>query len=570
MDVFRKKKLCINSLREEDAGTMREKFLIGFIGLSMAFGMTAAHAAPAANEPAGKGALPIASGEWEPDGKSAEVLDNAAGASQEGAPAETPEQPAQSGAEEPATSQGQVPAASETAQPAPQVRDTKAAMDTRKIIINIPSRSLSLYEGDRKIRLYPVAVGKPSTPTPSGYYKIWSKDVNPVWIDPEEPDDPKSVIPSGESNPLGYRWMEIWGNYGIHGTNRPNSIGGTVSNGCIRMHEEDVEELFDLVQLGTPVEIHYNRVIVEKTPEDIIAYYVYPDCYGWQSISVSQVNKWLAGYGIQCFESDEAIESKIKASDGKPTYIGRVFGIMLDGKTIPAKAVEQDQVLYLPAMEIAEAANLNLGWDSTRHMLISDYGEVKGYEKKDYLYFKAEDVYRLFHMNGAMRADKQYSLTSAGAFSASVPAGQQIPAPYAEPEAKETAASGHQVPPVSEPAPPVRQNGGEAVKADPAAGDKNGVMTAPDGNRSGSAAAVNGKSRQQEKIEKDPRAEAAAADFERPSSYLKNREDDRNRETAEKQEERVSSNEGTKPNGRTSASEKRPILRNIDLEDEED
>ncbi len=549
---------------------MKEKFLIVFIGLFMAFGMPAANAAPSANEPAGKGALPIAAGSMEAEDIGAGAGNNPADGYQDKVQTGEANMNDRSEPEQSADSQAQTVSAAKASQPAAAKDNSKDAVNLRKIVINLPSRSLSLYEGNQKIRLYPVAIGKPSTPTPSGYFKIWSKDVNPVWIDPDDPDDPKSVIPSGESNPLGYRWMEIWGNYGIHGTNRPNSIGGTVSNGCIRMHEEDVEDLFDLVQLGTPVEIHYNRVIVEKTPEDVIAYYVYPDCYGWQSISVSQVNKWLAGYGIQCFESDEAIESKITASDGKPTYIGRVFGIVLDGKKIPAKAVEQDQILYLPAMEIAEAANLNLGWDSTRHMLMSDYGEVKGYEKKDYLYFKAEDAYRLFRMYGALRADKQYSLTSAGAFSEAYPAGQQIPAPYAEPEAKEPAASGHQVPPVSEPAPSVRQNGGEAAKSDPAAGNKNGVMNAPDGNRSGSADAEKGKSRQQEKIKKDPRAEAAAADFERPSSYLKNREDDRDREKAEKQEERVSSNAGTKSNGSTSVSEKRPILRNIDLEDEED
>ena len=110
----------------------------------------------------------------------------------------------------------------------------EAALNSRRIMINLASRSLALYEGTKKIRLYPIGPGKPGTPTPVGYFSIRSKDVNPTWTDPENPEN---SIASGESNPLGYRWMEIQGNYGIHGTNKPESIGHYVSNGCIRMNE---------------------------------------------------------------------------------------------------------------------------------------------------------------------------------------------------------------------------------------------------------------------------------------------------------------------------------------------
>lgn len=107
------------------------------------------------------------------------------------------------------------------------------------ILINLATRRLSYFEGDRRVNTYPVGVGKPSTPTPTGSYSVIEK----------------VMYPGGA---LGTRWMGLsipGGNYGIHGTNNPPSIGGYVSNGCIRMYNQDVEELFPKIEVGTPVEI---------------------------------------------------------------------------------------------------------------------------------------------------------------------------------------------------------------------------------------------------------------------------------------------------------------------------
>ena len=101
------------------------------------------------------------------------------------------------------------------------------------------SRQLRMYIGGELSKTYPVAVGKPATPTPSGDYKIVNKVMNPGGV-------------------LGTRWMGLnvpGGNYGIHGTNNPSSIGNRVSLGCIRMQNYSVEELFPQVPLGTPVRV---------------------------------------------------------------------------------------------------------------------------------------------------------------------------------------------------------------------------------------------------------------------------------------------------------------------------
>ncbi|WP_240419178.1 L,D-transpeptidase family protein [Paenibacillus periandrae] len=91
----------------------------------------------------------------------------------------------------------------------------------------------------QKLKTYTVAVGNPSTPTPVGEYKVVYKGKN--W---------------GPS--FGPRWLGLnvpWGTYGIHGTNKPYSIGQHQSHGCIRMHNNDVIELFEMIPLETKVTI---------------------------------------------------------------------------------------------------------------------------------------------------------------------------------------------------------------------------------------------------------------------------------------------------------------------------
>ncbi len=107
-----------------------------------------------------------------------------------------------------------------------------------QIIISIAAKTLSLYREGRLIKSYPVAIGKPTTPTPLGTFTIINKQVNP-------------------GGPFGTRWMGLSEpHYGIHGTNNPASIGTAASNGCIRMYNDDVNELFNQVPVGTVVTIY--------------------------------------------------------------------------------------------------------------------------------------------------------------------------------------------------------------------------------------------------------------------------------------------------------------------------
>lgn len=115
-------------------------------------------------------------------------------------------------------------------------------------------RLLALFAGQAPLRLYSVSVGTPEQPSPLGEFTISIHEKNPVWW--RENGKP---IPFGNpENPLGTRWLgfEEQSQYGIHGTNSEPTIGSFETQGCVRMHNPDVEALYDLLPDGTRVRIH--------------------------------------------------------------------------------------------------------------------------------------------------------------------------------------------------------------------------------------------------------------------------------------------------------------------------
>lgn len=123
-----------------------------------------------------------------------------------------------------------------------------------EIAIYPERHKLLVREHGQVIKTYPVAVGNPSTPTPVGDFRVEYKGTN--W---------------GPS--FGPRWIGLnvpWGNFGIHGTNKPYSIGQHLSHGCIRMFNKDVIELYELIPIGTKVTI-YGHVLgdTNQNPRDL-------------------------------------------------------------------------------------------------------------------------------------------------------------------------------------------------------------------------------------------------------------------------------------------------------------
>jgi hypothetical protein len=126
---------------------------------------------------------------------------------------------------------------------------------TGQIVVDLGDRYLYLYRDGRLVRSYPVAVGQPAYPTPTGTYAVVDMQMNPTWLPPNS-DWAKDAkpIPPGATNPLGTRWIGTSApGVGIHGTPDDASIGSYASHGCIRMHIPDAEDLYSRVVIGMPV-----------------------------------------------------------------------------------------------------------------------------------------------------------------------------------------------------------------------------------------------------------------------------------------------------------------------------
>jgi len=127
------------------------------------------------------------------------------------------------------------------------------------VVVKTRERRLYYVLGGRKAIRYPVGVGRAGMAW-SGTASIDGKYIRPAWSPPDmiKRENPRvpNVIPSGSpANPMGEAAMTLsgGGQYAIHGTNNPRSIGRFVSHGCIRMYNRDIMDLYNRVSLGTPV-----------------------------------------------------------------------------------------------------------------------------------------------------------------------------------------------------------------------------------------------------------------------------------------------------------------------------
>ncbi len=138
----------------------------------------------------------------------------------------------------------------------PEVPPTpEAVTNAVRLILKRSERRVYVYEGEKVVSSYRVAVGKPGWETPLGTFKVLTMEHNPIF----KSFKTGIIIEPGPDNPLGVRWIGIWTNgktqLGFHGTDQPELIGQAVSHGCIRMHNKDVTKLYDQVTEGTVVTI---------------------------------------------------------------------------------------------------------------------------------------------------------------------------------------------------------------------------------------------------------------------------------------------------------------------------
>ena len=159
------------------------------------------------------------------------------------------------------------------------------------IVINLPEHRLYWYPPaapgeSRVVWTFPVSIGKMDWHTPLGTTRIVAKIKDPTWSPPKSVRDEHAkrgdilpaVVPAGPDNPLGRFAMRLGipgGAYLIHGTNRPAGVGMQVTHGCMRLYPEDIETLFGLVSVNTPVTIvnqpykwgwHDGELLIEVHP----------------------------------------------------------------------------------------------------------------------------------------------------------------------------------------------------------------------------------------------------------------------------------------------------------------
>lgn len=141
----------------------------------------------------------------------------------------------------------------------------------RHLVLDRSARRLLVLEAGHELRRFPVAIGRPGWETPVGQFRVIELVADPIWEHPAT----GVHVPPGPANPLGSRWIgfhrdchgrsgfngvevltvEGCVSAGFHGTPQRESVGRAVSHGCVRLFDEHVRELFDLVELGTPVTV---------------------------------------------------------------------------------------------------------------------------------------------------------------------------------------------------------------------------------------------------------------------------------------------------------------------------
>ena len=142
------------------------------------------------------------------------------------------------------------------------------------IYVDVEQKSLTVWQGGAQVRQYTVATGAWNTPTPLGVFTINSRF-------------------SGRMSGFGTCFLGLnvpWGSYGIHGTNKPESIGSNASHGCIRLRVKDAEELYALVPNGT-------RVVIECGPYGELGASLRPLKNGDRSSMVRAVQRKLRALG---------------------------------------------------------------------------------------------------------------------------------------------------------------------------------------------------------------------------------------------------------------------------------
>jgi L,D-transpeptidase ErfK/SrfK len=211
--------------------------------------------------------------------------------------------------------------------PAQHIAPTRHA---EGIVVNLPQRMLYLYDEGRLKKSWPIAVGGSRWRTPAGRFEVVEMEEDPSWEVPpsiqaemrRRGQRVRTRVPPGLLNPLGAYWIGLSvGNIGIHGTSHPGSIYRFATHGCIRMHPDDIDELFGRVEVGMPVEIVYEPVLL-TVDDGKVWLEAHPDVYGKVRDAMGRARAAAEGLGVAEKVDWAAVAEGLKQRDGVPRVVG--------------------------------------------------------------------------------------------------------------------------------------------------------------------------------------------------------------------------------------------------------
>ena len=180
----------------------------------------------------------------------------------------------------------------------------------QQVILNVPQLRLFLFQDGELIKTYPITVGKASTQTPLGEYKIGAKVNKPTWsvplsIQKEMAASGKAVqksVPPGPNNPLGPVFVRLGEprlGLGIHGTNVPSSVPGVRSHGCVRLRSPNALDFAAAVQSGADAAVIYQQASVNTDEQNDIWIAVYRDPYNKRNLNRKLLNQSISSWAQQ-------------------------------------------------------------------------------------------------------------------------------------------------------------------------------------------------------------------------------------------------------------------------------
>ena len=205
-----------------------------------------------------------------------------------------------------------------------------------KVVVNIPQSRAYLYQDGQEVGSWRTGPGTPRTQTPTGKWKIGEIKDNPTWFVPasiqaeyrNKGQRVKAAVPPGPHNPLGPVFIRMGQtSIGIHGTNKPSSVPGFPSHGCIRMKSDEAVALSEGLKVGDEAEITYQPITVGVNEEMEIFIEVHKNVYG-RPVSyelkptINQIENYLAAFEGDFEVNEEAIEQALRSKKGVPLKIG--------------------------------------------------------------------------------------------------------------------------------------------------------------------------------------------------------------------------------------------------------